>query len=142
MIPLSPRMSTLLVHAALALQGAPKTGAARMEAETRMSDVLLAINGAPFMWCGPLSPDKPAYPLPETDSVVLRARERLGLTVEPMAATVWDERGNQVDSFEGDADAVIPEALRFLYLQACDPDGGEPTRGRVEFHPLDALPDA
>lgn len=67
-----------LVEIAREVNGAPATGRKRLEADGKMGRLLVAINGAPFMWKGLLTPDRPPYPLPGVDPYVTAALEEFG----------------------------------------------------------------
>lgn len=68
-----------LVASAQEVTGAPRTGRKRIEAEATMGRILVAINGAPLMFRGLLSPDNPPYPLPGVDPYVLEALAEFGV---------------------------------------------------------------
>jgi len=63
----SPHLASILALCALEVHGAPRTGAKRLAAEGRMGDVLVAINGVPLGFQGPLNPDGEPYPLRHPD---------------------------------------------------------------------------
>lgn len=104
MIPLTPRLSTLLAQAAMGLLTAPQTGARRLEAEARLSTVLLVINGAPFMFKGPLSPDAQPYPGGGVDPLITRAREVLEL---PEAEDTPADLGRALEAGVGLVQALV-----------------------------------
>lgn len=59
----SPYLAGALTLAALEVLKAPRTGRKRWEAESWLGEVLVAINGVPLGFQGPLNPDGEPYPL-------------------------------------------------------------------------------
>lgn len=90
LIALTPVQSTRLLLAARAVLDAPRTGAKRIEAERLLGDCLLDVNGAPFMFAGPLSREgAEPYPHEGIDPVVTEARKRLDEAFAALPEPCW-----------------------------------------------------
>jgi hypothetical protein len=118
----SPRLASALALAAMALQSS--RGRKRADAEDKLGRVLLAINGAPFGFKGVLTPDRPPWPLPEVDPIIVQARTEFG---EPDASPAPDRM------------AIINAAFAVVDANGADlADAIEVLREALE----DAFPDA